>query len=181
MQRYADISRVLYFGGWLVCLWTPITQGSWYKKFHVSTRSILGKCLHKKLAEIVPKQEGKKISISPKTVYLWKLKKQFAKNNSWAVHLSGPYRKIRTAKETNQNSPCHRDQFCSHVLNFSQVTNKARDFPWAFTVFYQACKLVQNKNYKLCNFMTFYDKSLVSSTSKTQLTYFTACFTPYKV
>ena len=123
----------------------------------------------------------KRFLFHQKPFILWKLKKQFAENNSWAVHLSGPYRKIRTAKETNQNSPCHRDQFCSHVLNFSQVTKKARDFPWAFTVFYQVCKLVQNKNYKLCNFMTFYDKSLVSSTSKTQLTYFIACFTPYKV
>lgn len=51
----------------------PLTQGGWYKKIHVSTRSILGKRLHVKLAEIVPKQEGKTISISTRTVYFVKI------------------------------------------------------------------------------------------------------------
>lgn len=143
MQRCADISRFLYFGGWQVCLWTPVTQGSWFKKIPVSTRSILGKRLHEKLLEIVPKV--KRFLFHQKPFILWKLKKQFAENNSWTVHLSGPYRKIRTAKETNQNSPFHRDQLRSHIINFSQVTNKARDFPWAFIVFYHSCMLVQNK------------------------------------
>jgi len=43
------------------------------------------------------------------------LKKQFAEINSSAVHLSGPYCKIRTAKVTNQNSSFHRGP-CQFML-----------------------------------------------------------------
>lgn len=47
------------------------------------------------------------------------LKKQFAKINLYAVDLSGPYWKIKTAKGTNQNCPI-ADQFSSIIKEFTQ-------------------------------------------------------------
>ena len=40
---------------------------------------------------------------------------QIIEFSSWAVHLSGPYSKIRTAQGTNQNAPFTLDQF-SHII-----------------------------------------------------------------
>ena len=43
-----------------------------------------------------------------KRFVLWNVKNmQFAEINSLVVHLSGTYCKIRTAKETDKNSPFH--------------------------------------------------------------------------
>ena len=53
--------------------------------------------------------------------------------NSLAVHLSGPYCKIQTAKETNQISPFHLGPFQSHSKRLYEPLVKSREFYYYHT------------------------------------------------
>ena len=56
-----------------------------------------------------------------KLFILWNVKNmQFAEINSLAVHLSGTYCNIRTAKETDKNSPFHHGP----VQPYNNITYK---------------------------------------------------------